>query len=136
MKVATSTTPATTEDMESYRRWMGEHRPVVELEAAYLHKGNDLLRLDHRKSDASSNSILSGSSTSLMIIIASATALPILLFHLLPGLASRLSVILLLAPSIALVPKCLAAAPLLGENESKQYLFVYFGGLMLAALVV
>lgn len=135
-RVASSTSPAIAADVERYRSWMAENKPVAEAEATYLDKENDLLSLTQPKSDPSLKPSTSTQPTALMIAITSATALPILLFRIIPSFTSRITVVLLLLPSMAFVPKPQAACSLLTGKEPRHFLFVYFGVLMLAALVI
>jgi hypothetical protein len=135
-RVASSTSPAPTKDVEKYRKWMAENKPIVEAEARYLDVETDLLSLTQQKPDPPPKSPSSSQLTALMMAITSATALPILLFRIRPGFASRLTVILLLVPSVVFMPKAHAPGSLLSPRESRQFLFVYFGVLVFAALVI
>ncbi len=115
---------------------MAENKPVAEAEATYLDKEDDLLSLAQQTSDMDSRPVTPTQPTALMMAITSATALPILLFRIIPGFTSRITVILLLVPSVAFMPKPQGPGSLLDGKESRQFLFVYFGVLILAALVI
>jgi hypothetical protein len=124
-------------DIDQYRKWMVENKAIAEAEAAYLHKDNDLLNLNQGKADTIARPITPFQPTALMMVITSATALPIVLFRIVPGFTSRLTIILLLVPSVTIVQKGQAATgSLFSWTECRNFLFVYFGVLTLAALVI
>jgi hypothetical protein len=139
---------------------MAKHQPVAESEATYLEKAEDLLNLNQHRADnghlqTNNNKIMTMTTTTttttptqltaLLISMTAATALPMLLFRLLSGFTSRVTVILLLLPSLAFLPLPMSmstpkhqspAATLLPGMETWHFLFVYFGMLILAALVI
>lgn len=115
---------------------MAENKPIAEAEATYLDKENDLLSLTQLKSNTTENPISSNPPTPLMIAIISVTAIPILLFRIIPGLISRITVILLFVSSIACMSKPQAPGSFFNGRESRHFLFVYLGVLVLAALVI
>jgi len=141
-----------TADIETYRKWMAKHQPVAECEATYLDKANDLLNLNQQRTDNSIQTINTTATTTtttptqltaLMMSMTAATALPMLLFRILSGFTSRITVILLLLPSLAFLPMPILTpkphAPvttLLPGMEPWHFLFVYLGMLILAALVI
>lgn len=136
-RVGHTTSPPLANDVERYRKWMVENKPVADAEAAYLEKQNDLLSLNQPKSDPKTKlTPILTQPTALMMTITSATALPILLFRIIPGFSSRITVILLLLPFVAFIPKLDATASLLNRKESQHFLSVYFGVLVLSALVI
>lgn len=137
-RVAASTSPAMAQDVHKYRAWMAENKPIVEAEATYLDKENDLLSLNRQTPNSNLTTTSSIHPTALMMTITSATALPILLFRIIPGFTSRISIILLLLPSLACIPKS-HTIPSLSSftgRELTHFLFMYFGLLILAALVI
>ena len=115
---------------------MTENKPVADAEATYLDKENDLLNLVQQQTDPNLHFSTPSRLTAVMIAITSATALPILLFRIIPGCSSRISVILLLVPSAAFLPKPQLAVPLMVGTESRRFLLVYFGALILGALII
>ena len=119
-----------------FRNWMAENKPVAEAEAMYLDKEDDLLSLNRQRSDSTVKSATPTQITSLMMVITSATALPILLFRIIPGLTSRITIVLFLVPSIAFMSKPEATGSLINGRESRHFLFVYVGVLTLAALTI
>jgi hypothetical protein len=139
-----------TADIVTYRKWMAKHQPVAESETTYLDKANDLLNLNQQRTNNSIQTSSTNNSTTtptqltaLMMSMTAGTALPMLLFRILSGFTSRITVILLLLPSLAFLPMPLptpkAHAPvttLLPGMEPWHFLFVYFGMLILAALVI
>ncbi|ERF69783.1 hypothetical protein EPUS_07039 [Endocarpon pusillum Z07020] len=134
-RVASSTSPATTEDIETYHKWMTENKPVVDAEATYLDKKNDLLSLVQQKKELNLK-FSTPRLAAIMIAITSATALPILLFRIIPAFNSRVTVILLLAPSAAFLAKSQLAGSLMVGTELRRFLLVYFGALILGALII
>jgi hypothetical protein len=135
-RVAQTTSPAPAHHVESYRKWMMENKPVAEAEATYLDKKNDLLSLTQQTPASPPNPTSPTQLTALMMAITSATALPIILFRIIPGFSSRITIILLLVPSIAFIPKPEATGSLFNGKESRHFLLVYFGVLVFAALVI
>lgn len=115
---------------------MVENKPIAEAESTFLDQQNDLLSLTQQKPDSSHKSPAPPPPTTLMMAITPATALPILLFRIIPGFSSRLTVVLLLAPSVAFISKLQAAGSFFDERESRHFLFMYFGVLILAALLI
>jgi hypothetical protein len=115
---------------------MADNKPVAETEATYLQKEDDLMSLNHQQSTTDAKPTSSTHLTALMMAITSATALPIFLFRIIPGFSSRITVILLLVPSVAFMPKFQATGSFLNGRESRHFLCVYFGVLIFAALVI
>jgi hypothetical protein len=140
-------------DIETYRKWMAKHQPVAQSEATYLDKANDLLNLNQRRIENSLQTIHTTTNntttttptqlTALMMSMTAATALPMLLFRILSGFTSRITVILLLLPPLAFLPMPIPTpkphspiTTLLPGMEAWHFLFVYFCMLILAALVI
>lgn len=135
-RVASTTSPALAKDIERYRQWMEEHKPVAAAETTYLDKENDLLSLVPQPSDSNSESSTPTETTFLPMAVISATALPILLFRIIPSFTSRISVILLLLPSVAFMPQPPNSVLLIDGTNSRHFLCLYFGVLTLAALII
>lgn len=115
---------------------MIENKPVIDAEATYLDKKNDLLNLVQQNKDPNLNFSTPSQLAAIMIAITSATALPILLFRIIPAFTSRVTVILLLAPSAAFLAKSQLAGPLMIGAESRRFILVYFGALILGAVII
>lgn len=115
---------------------MTENKPVIDAEATYLGKTNDLLNLVQQKKDPDLKFSTPSQLAAIMIAITSATALPIFLFRIIPSFTSRITVILLLAPSAAFLAKSQHAGPLMVGMESRRFLLVYFGALILGAVII
>lgn len=135
-RVASTTSPALAKDVKRYREWMEQKRPVARAESRYLDKENDLLSLTQQPSDPKAASSTPIQPTILLMAIISATALPILLFRLIPSFTSRISLILLLLPFVALIPKHHTTVLLIDGTESRNFQSLYFGVLILAALII
>ncbi len=116
---------------------MAENKPVAEAESTYLHQEKDLLTLTQKINPSNGHQTSPTQLTALiMAIVTSATALPILLFRIIPGFSSRITVIVLLVPFITFVPKPPGTELLFTWGESRHFLIVYFGALVFAALVI
>lgn len=135
-RVTSTTSPALAKDVERYRQWMAEKRPVARAETRYLDKENDLLSLLQQPSNPKAASSTPIQPTILLMAIISATALPILLFRLMPSFTSRITLILLLLPFVALTPTHHTTILLIDGTEARHFQSLYFGVLILAALII
>lgn len=139
--MAHTTNPAPADDIARYRAWMAEHEPVAQAEATYLDRAQDLLTLSVTQQPTPSTHLLPLPSLTLALITSTtATALPILLFRIVPAFSSRLTVILLLVPSLSFIPRP-AGIGVEGlwngqGREARQFWLVYLTVLVFAALVV
>ena len=84
------------EQVATYRRWMGEHAPVHEVEARFLQCENDLVAPATARKSASSEDRIWGVGH-VAAALPVALMLPLLLFSLIPTLGGRLLVTALIA---------------------------------------
>jgi hypothetical protein len=116
---------------------MSGNAPIVEVETMFLAKEDDLLTLNEQSSNSNVKPPRSAAQlTALMMTVTASTALPVLLFRICPGVASRLSVILLLAPFVAFVQKPPRTELLHDCRDLTHFMYFYLGALVLSALVV
>ena len=106
----------TAEEVHEYRSWVAAHRPIVEAETQFLQHDDDLLALRQRNTRTST--LAAGTDPTkhhslmrrdlaygdpakrlLLSVLVGAVLLPLLVFGVVPSLAARLIIVLIIAGS-------------------------------------
>ncbi|KAI9750089.1 MAG: hypothetical protein M4579_006605 [Chaenotheca gracillima] len=125
-KLVRNLDPACQEDIERYRAWMKQHRPIVESETGFLENESDLLSVGSRASTRAQGDVcasIDGGSTAqhFTSILAAAVLLPVLTFVVVPGFLARVFIILLVAGSaLAMASSHENSTNVLGGGRGKR----------------
>jgi hypothetical protein len=90
--------PASTEDVQAYRTWMEQRRPVDYAETRFLQNDTDLLAVPRRRSASTGGGVPSPQSAAIFLPLI--LVLPLMAFAIVPGLLGRLFVLVVIGGGI------------------------------------
>lgn len=120
-QLAKDSSPVEAEQLATYRDWMAEKSPIHDMEAKFLQKEQDLVQPGATRSSQPTQDFAvshpSSKNTAVLSCLPVALMLPLLLYSIIPTLAGRLVVTLLIGIAVFLVAATTRIRHMLPLNE-------------------